>query len=702
MKQKIRLKDIYIFLCITFVCFGIHSSPHILSYLTTEQTPLTLKSNDTYEIDVSKLTPGAYFLSIGKTFDPCDVYLNSNIIFRGTVEGTNLKPEISTGVTLNIDNSTKSVQIKFKNLKGGFSSRFYQTPVIAPLRWGIAIHQLRNLIDLQIGPISALFLMFTGIMLAAVSNAASSFVRYRTYLAFSVTSLIYALSLSHWTRTFIPSDIATIIHISLRISLSLAAYFALTNHAKRKNPLIQIHLFVFVALFISLNLGVSPKVFYNSIYLLFPITSLYAWHRLRLDQSSRTNQYYAMFALSWGFAQTIDLIKMWTDYGVFITPIYLSLFNFVLIWMAKEENELSQKQDTFIETFTDIQARNYNIEKTLELLSMEFSRLTHFDQITTYVDAFLVGKSPRAEDSYVKIFDLASVDSNKKDYSVIHFSQNEGSKMQQAIKSGEIIAEKSSKDGNWFICIPISKQVCINLTHSSHVEEFRFHESLTALKAIHGHLKTLTPKLLDLGIKQTASLAKLRQSLGDGAFDREIGAIFVDIADYSKFAEIHGNDYARFISVHYLPALIKNVSNLALPEVVRGDEVYFVICQETVHEPLSVAQATANALAIIQRFTVSHGKNLCTDHGYSPVEVRIGCSLGEGTITLDEVQARTSGDHINQAKRLQEACNKGEILTDQRIACPEASSELIRLGIKNVVVKKNIIEAVKVGVKRAA
>jgi class 3 adenylate cyclase len=95
-------------------------------------------------------------------------------------------------------------------------------------------------------------------------------------------------------------------------------------------------------------------------------------------------------------------------------------------------------------------------------------------------------------------------------------------------------------------------------------------------------------------------------------------------------------------------------------------------------------------------------QSLSQGEGFGRVDFRIGFTIGEGTLVVDDVQTRASGDHINKAKRLQDSASKGEFLTDSDTITQLNDQNILVLSKKQIVVKKNIIEAVKVGVKRAA
>jgi class 3 adenylate cyclase len=319
----------------------------------------------------------------------------------------------------------------------------------------------------------------------------------------------------------------------------------------------------------------------------------------------------------------------------------------------------------------------------------------NFNQITAYIDGTLNGKADREGTV------LSPVVGHRVD-DVIIDAEGSGQYMTQALNSGEIVMGKGSKDGMWFLVAPIGKFCCINFTTSERLTEYLVLETRDLMMSLLPTLDTAISKIIELSHRQGSSLQRLRSIIGPGSHDKQTAAIFIDIADYSKYTESLGNEYTGFISQTYLPSLIKILSPWATPEVVRGDEIYFVVLKELAKEDSALNTIAACALKRLQLFVNEDGKNICKANGFPTVDLRIGMTCGDANIVVDDIQVRTSGDHINRAKRLQDAAEKNEVWVDSSTAENLASEGIIVLKRKTIIVKKNVIEAVKVGVKRAA
>ena len=157
-------------------------------------------------------------------------------------------------------------------------------------------------------------------------------------------------------------------------------------------------------------------------------------------------------------------------------------------------------------------------------------------------------------------------------------------------------------------------------------------------------------------------MQKLRSKRGDGRWDEEFGSIFVDINDYSKYADAYGNPFTSFISDVYIPAFIKAVSKYAVSEHVAGDEIYFIVTRDLLDENTSLRTGVLETLSLIDSFVYREGAALCSGAGFPSLVTSVGLTVGTGTIISDSISVRTTGKLVNHAKRLQEEAGQGNIL----------------------------------------
>jgi hypothetical protein len=73
----------------------------------------------------------------------------------------------------------------------------------------------------------------------------------------------------------------------------------------------------------------------------------------------------------------------------------------------------------------------------------------------------------------------------------------------------------------------------------------------------------------------------------------------------------------------YFPSLVKSLAALAVPEFVRGDELYMLSLKEFLPENVSPGEAAVKTAAAVRAFAAREGARLCADNGL-PVPSRSG------------------------------------------------------------------------------
>lgn len=233
--------------------------------------------------------------------------------------------------------------------------------------------------------------------------------------------------------------------------------------------------------------------------------------------------------------------------------------------------------------------------------------------------------------------------------------------MRQALVENQVVIGRGTTDQAWFLVVPIGKHACINLSDVGANSAFRAFESKEIVERLLPSIRALDRRLIELGVMQNLALQRLRSKRGDGRSDEEIGCIFLDVNDYSIFTEFAGNAFPAFIGDTYLPAMSRAVAQWGAPEHVVGDEVYFVIVQDFLPQGMSVTTALVEAIEGIDDFVFGEGANLCRAAGYEPVTVSIGANVGVATIICDALQVRTTGQVVNEAKRLLDEAGRNGI-----------------------------------------
>lgn len=672
-------------------CFVLQNVSIVAQYIFQEDV-VWVKSKASIETIITNLPEDDYFVSLGKPRGHCNILMDGSPIFTGKGGVPDKRISLLVGSSFRKDGSSKKVSIDCLSEMSGFKLYLAHSPFIAKYEIGMAIHLMRAISEVILGPFSSIILL---LMLSYAHFFIGAKINSKEWV-FAFVAFAYSLSLSYITRLFLDGESASTIHVVLRFAFSYSAYLIL-NEGLKNRPIVLLHHLIVTAgaLWIS-GSSADLHLFYQYAHptLLLPFC-LSFYDRQSIDMRDRKHLYFSVFTVGWILAQSLDAINVWVNFGVYNSPMLIMVLSLTYGVMILETHRISQKIHNLQNQLSRVLKDKQDVPNLIQGIREVLFLHSHLPTITAYIDGMIIGKT----DSVGEIFSLIAGDAP---HEIKANDEQFGKFMFKSIDSGKAIIEKGKRDNNWFIVLPIGSYCCLNLTTPSRVTDYHAYETFDLLKKIQPWLDTAVSKMIELSHRQNGSLQKLRSLMEPGSYTKTTGAIFIDIADYSKHTETFGNDYPAFISSVYFPTLIKAISNWAIPEVVRGDEIYFVILKELCNESYSTDKQLINSLRKLLSFIENDGRTLCIAHGYPVTEMRIGLSLGEANIVVDDVQVRTSGDHINRAKRLQESAAKNEIWIESAVISQELHDSLILLSKKNLIVKKNIIEAVKVGVKRAA
>lgn len=640
--------------------------------------------------NIASLPNGYYYASLGKPRGHCNILIDNQTVFIGKGGVPDKRMSLLVGASFEKSDKTSQIQIDCLKEMSGFKLYLAHSPVIAPYQQGMFIHLTRAISEIVVGPFASLVLI---LMLLYAQLTVGVNIKFKEW-GFALVAFVYSLSLAYITRLFMNGSSASLAHILLRFSFSYSAYLILNEGLTNRKSVLWHHLVVAIGA-IVLATNQNLHYFYSLAHptLLIPFC-LSFYDRQRSGMASRKHLYFAIFTLGWIFAQSLDAINVWLNFGVYNSPMLIMVLSLTYGIMVLENHRTSRKLQLLQERLNSMFRDKTEITSFISGIRDILSYDSNLPSITAYVDGYLVGKVDVEGVVLCPVVGDSTYDIHRGDLRY-------GQVMSRALDVGEVIIQKGTRDQNWFVVAPITKYCCINFTTSEKVTDYLAYETYDLVSAIRPWLESALGKIIELAHRQNGSLQKLRTITGNGSFERITGAVFADIADYSKYTEIHGNAYAAFISTSYFPTMIRSLAPWATPEAVRGDEVYFVVVSE-LSEVLSFDQQLVETLRNLIQFTQNEGKQLCISNGYPNVEMRVGATCGDATIVVDDIQVRTSGDHINRAKRLQDAAAKNEVWVESSLINSTFLSNLVPLKRKIITVKKNTIEAVKVGVKRAA
>ena len=657
------------------------------------------KNSLEHQIDVSTLPVGDYIVSLGRPRAHCDISLDSEILFKGKSTVEDRRVSLLAAGAFHQAGNSKLILIDCKHNQSGFIPRLSFIPKIYNYTSGMAVQLYRASIDMFIGPIGALLLLISSAIYLLLGTGSEERSLARRYVFYASIAVVYSLSLAYYTRMFFDGLTSSYMHVVLRIVYSLSFNLLLQTSTKNRIFLLTSHTLAVIGMFF-LNSPTQLENYYRTVHVIMPIATLWTFiDLLQLQSKTRDVFFLQIITLSWAIAQFMDTIKLNSNVGFYAAPLYMMLISMFLIYRIFSIQKRNLGIQSLSASITESLRKSKDIQQGINSVLRDLSIAIPNSRMSCYVDEFILGATSSPGASMIRISDAGfnSIERNSK-LNLL----DEDSPTRDSLQSGEPIVRTGKIDNIWFIIVPIAGCATINISFTKKTQSFYAFEALEVVKKLMPSLNGVKTLFDQHGYKMNSSLAKLRPQLGDGIHELETGAIFIDIADYSKFTEEYGDSYAGFISSEFFPSLIKHMSSYAIPEVVRGDEAYFVISDHTSSHLGSISVKTSYATAKIFDFLTKISPDICTRAGFPVVDFRIGVTVGPGAIVVDDVQVRTSGDHINKAKRLQDAATRGEILTDESSFNKGFSSNLVSISKKTIVVKKNVIEAVKVGVKRAA
>lgn|GEM_PF-2798608 len=673
-------------------------TPQLIDQLFSHISKVESKNNQYFTISLEGLPKGDYLISLGRPRAHCDIFLDSEVIFKGKSTVFDKRFNLLAAGAFHRFGKENSVVIDCIHPQTGFGPRLSFEPKIYDYNKGMLVHFYRAAVDLFIGPLAAMLLVIASLVnLFLIKNNDSN--QAKKYLAYSLVSFFYALSLSYYTRIFLPGMLSSQIHIFMRFAFSLFFNLLLGTNLVFKRFVILSHILIMAAAF-SFQNPESLDEFYKVVYILMPLCTTYAFFDL-LKNPAKSNDLYMLqiITLSWTFAQYMDNLKLVFNFGFYNAPFYILIISLILIYRIYSSFKLDELVVRVSGTINAGVSNARNIQEGIQSVLMDISKIVHFEKLSCYVDEYVLGAAEKSGEYMRRIYEIG-YDGEDRDSRIDIL--NSFSATTNALKSNKPFIGKGAKDGQWYVIVPILNLVTINLSTKRNIEGYKAFESFELIQRLEPILKNIKTLLEQHGYKYNSSLAKLRPILGDGLHEMDIGAIFIDVVDYSKHTESYGDDYPNFISSKLFPALVKFMSPYAIPEVVRGDEIYFVVTSQIQPEAQNVGVATAIAICKLDAFIKEVAPGICLAAGFPKLEVKIGATHGRGAIVVDDVQVRTSGDHINKAKRLQDSAQKGEILVDAQSFHSGFDGPLVGINQKTIVAKKNVIEVVRVGVKRAA
>jgi len=665
-------------LFITASCALIQNLTTVLIFFFGIQTTFNKIQPNTWVSDISTLKIGSYFLALGRPKAACDILLNDTILLASNkVNHTPLKYSLLLGAPFTITDSIQGKHLTIQcEAQRGFQPALSFIPKITSYSLGQIIQLWQALIELIIGPGSSMVLILFVIsdfkinrILKAISsntdlNELGNIIDHIQYLFFSITSLIYSLSLAHFPRLFFDPFTSTALHITLR-NLFAGTFVSLFWRYNKKLKFISyVHAFTILATLIVAHFYPDSLVsFYKVQYVFFILETIFVLALLMKNKKQdETINLFQAILVAWASLQIIDYISFFTLFlGDNFGPLLISVIILAITYTYLTEKSINDRLTIAGTQILEIIKINPSIQEILVNISKILLMETKFGRISTYLDAYCIGRTTKPEQTFLRIFEAGYRKDTSRD-DEITLSESRGTYMYKALKNGipEILSNKAT--GMSFLILPLSKHVCINLSNNNAEETYKMFEAERVLQKLLPVLRTLEPKLIDMGAQSGFRLNRLRSVYGDGTVEREVSVIIADINDYSKLISRFGSNYSSFVRSTFFSALIRSLNCWATLQNIIGDEICLVSIPELIPFEMTPQSAIIKTIIEFMKFLSTTGTDLCHQHGYPPIQMSIGMSWGPINIHCDPYQVHTTGPAIVESSRLLKAAANNQIL----------------------------------------
>ncbi|MBI5209918.1 MAG: hypothetical protein HY927_08100 [Elusimicrobia bacterium] len=702
----------------SLAAIGFRTIPVVPEALFREDVRFTQKDPFTWQADISGLAPGAYYASMGHCSPPCDLGIDELVVDTTRSQGFPFKTKVFLGAAIDVGAANRPALLTLHCQQRYAGDQGYTTPtdryVVASYRAGLMIQLLRIALYVVIGPAIALLLVASFLLQALVAyrrREAGPMERRGVtgdlranwpVLYFAFSGLVHAMVSVEAHYFFFSGWVVPVIYALSRNNFTLSVVVLAGHHSRHRywlwwGTLLSVAGSVYLG---TISEAAMRPLFDLQMYWYVLITGIAMWDIDQVEARTRAVKLMQYMVTGWFLLQLPVLIRVAT--GVVLLPVsvvpgVIAVMTVVLAYLRYQETARQEQLERATTKALAALEGAGDPREVLKQVASVVSAETHFRRVSAYLDEYCLGAADEPGAGFVRVME-GGYREDKSRYKRIAFEAGQGSRMKEALSSGSARLERGAKDGAWFTVVPLGRRACVNLSDEQPEPEDRAYESLEVVTRLQPALRVLDERLADLAAKQGHALEKLRLRYGNGRWECEAGAVFADINDYSLHTEHFGGSFADFVSTVYAPALVLAVSRWAVPEFVRGDELYLVSLKEFVPQGLPVAEAALAAAAEVSAFCCREGAKLCADHGFPALTMSVGADAGKAWLVCDPIKVRTAGQSINDAKRLQEAAGPGGILIGAGL---RAGGGPVRLGETEyvvgephpVLVKMNLIMA---------
>lgn len=659
-----------------------------------------------WQYDFNGLQPGLYYISIGRPRAPCEIQTSTGVVDRNSSAFSFQRDSLLLGGTIHYKGGEMGptlVELVCRDDKG-FPHQLTGRPVVAHRSFGISLQLWRALTQVLLGP------FFSFILLAYLVLVKISSYRVRGYqnsteriwqttgaIVFAAIAFFYSISLSHITRFWMEGANFTYLHTVLRSVFAIGYILLVSSYVALPRWLTVIHFIQLVGqIFVGLVSPESIVTYYKCSFFVFIFSSFFCAYLFLKERLTNSISPLAGLFISYAMLLPFDFMATFVWQTENLTPSLLVVLSIGLISLKINERNTGELAAVVAQHIASCFEGESKLEELMSKVALLTGKASQFSRVSAYVDGFVLGATERQGEFFVRVFENGYNKETSLD-SAVQFATGRGHLMQKAISSRDVLLGQGKQDQAWYAIVPIGSLACINISDDSKTKVSDVTQRAEILRRVMPALARLEERLSDYAVKQCLGLEKLRARFGKTNFERKVGCIFFDVDRYSVYTEQYGEIFSSFVSEIYLPALVKKVTPWAVPEYMRGDEIYFVSVEDLLPAGVLIELATANALREAASFSLNEGRDLSVKNGFPPLTMKAGVAVGQASVICDSVKVRTSGQIINEAKRLMDTASEGQILFrvdpgNRNLTIDiEMSDEFVILQKKNLIYAREII-----------
>ncbi len=643
----------------------IQHGSNVAAKLLATKIPFDLSKTDWSTAHIGSMPAGVYFVSLGRPRGICDLYVSNNRVATNRGILPNLRGKILIGAAFRNTTGDVNLEVRCEREAGMTSVGFSHTPILSSYGVGLFLHGWRNFTETLFGPLASLLLL-CAVAFGRRSRSRLSRVRHRwAYVGFAVLALGYTLTVADFPRLFLPAMTSSWLLVSMTILFNLGLYTVCGFHSRVRALVVDSYGILLVA-FGALAVFM-PEQFHVWAARLLPLLAVGTAISVRdlgvSKLESESGLIYRYLASAWLFAQLAQFATTTIGVGPMFMPATATLIALVAaITYRRQVARLERVEGTVVQILRVIQTPLAASAKLAEISSL-VSASTHFERASAYLDAYVLGLRDKSQETYVRVMERGYRKETSKDR-YIEFSEDRGGVMRKALAGKVPVLEKGTRDGAWYVNVPIGSGACINLSDARPKADYLAYESFAILKR-------MLPSFLPLGeafhppsVKGALGLEAVRDKRGLGTFEVELGSVYVDVDDYDSNRVRFKDPYGLFIESIYFPALVRKASPFAVREWTNRDELHLVCLDELLPGKAGIAAAAHNLIGEVFEFAAGEGAALCAAHGYDPVSLHVGASWGKGRLVCATDFVRVDGEPVQRAATLQKAANRGGALVD--------------------------------------